>query len=294
VITFVFQLAVAGLTVGAAYALVALGYHVILRATRSINFSQGEFVVLGGLIAYTFVHAFHAPPWIGLLGATIAGFALGLLFERAVLRPAARNGEVAVVIATIGCAFVLLYGHALLWGSLPQPLPPFTGAEGEAIHPGGVAIQKQSLWVFTLLAVAFAALWLLFDRTTFGKAIRAAAGNPIGAQLVGIDVNAARSASVGIAVALAAFGGTLIGPVTLVGGTVGTAIAIKGFVGAIVGGLDSPVGCVAGGLTVGVIDKMLAGWLPYQAVDPIVYALLLLGLIVRPQGVFGRKDAVRD
>lgn len=293
-IVFVLQLVVAGLTVGSTYALVALGYHVILRATRAINFSQGEFVVLGGLVAYTIVHVLHASPWIGLIGATVAGFALGWIYERVVLRPAARNGDLAVIIATIGCVFILLYGHALIWGSLPQPLAPFTGAPGQAIHPGGVAIQEQSLWVFALLALALAALWLLFDRTTFGKAIRAAAVNPVGAQLVGIDVNAARAASVGIAIALAAFGGTLIGPITLVGGTAGIAIAIKGFVGAVVGGLDSPMGCAVGGLAVGVIEKLLAGWLPYQAVDPVVYALLLLALIVRPQGLFGRKGAVRD
>ncbi|TAM61157.1 branched-chain amino acid ABC transporter permease [bacterium] len=294
VIDFVLQLVIAGLTVGSAYALVALGYHVILRATRAINFSQGEFVVLGGLIAYTFVHVLHASPWLGLLGATAAGFALGWIYERIVLRPAARNGDIAVIIATIGCVFILLYGHALIWGSLPQPLPPFTGAQGQALHPGGVAIQEQSLWVFALLAFALFVLWLLFERTTFGKAIRAAAVNPIGAQLVGIDVNAARAASVGIAIALAAFGGTLLGPITLVGGTAGTAIAIKGFVGAVVGGLDSPLGCALGGLAVGVIEKLLAGWLPYQAVDPVVYTLLLFALIVRPQGLLGRRGAVRD
>lgn len=293
-IVFALQLAVAGLTVGSAYALVALGYHVILRATRAINFSQGEFVVLGGLIAYTFVHALHVSLWIALGAATAAGFALGWIFERIVLRPAARNGDLAVVIATIGCVFILLYGHALIWGSLPQPLPPFGNAQGTSMRLAGVEIQQQSLWVFALLGLAFAALWLLFERTTFGKAIRAAAINPVGAQLVGIDIDAARAASVGIAIALAAFGGTLIGPITLVGGTAGTSIAIKGFVGAVAGGLESPAGCAAGGLAVGVIEKLLAGWLPYQAVDPVVYSLLLFALLLRPQGVFGRRDAVRD
>jgi branched-chain amino acid transport system permease protein len=99
---------------------------------------------------------------------------------------------------------------------------------------------------------------------------------------------------VGIAIALAAFGGTIIGPITLVGGAGGVGIAIKGFVGAILGGLDSPIGCAAGGLLVGVIEKLLEGQFSYGVADPAVYSLLLAMLLVRPQGLFGSRAAVRD
>jgi branched-chain amino acid transport system permease protein len=290
------QLLVAGLTVGSGYALVALGIHIILRATRIINFAQGEFVIVGGLLALTIVQVFHVSTWIALAGATAAGFVLGLAFERLILRPAARHGETAVTIATIGTVFVLLYGHALVpgWGSLPQPLPAFTGDASDALHAGGVAIPYQSLWVLLLLALALAVLYLFFDRTDYGKAIRAAADNPLGARLVGIDVMNARAISVGVAIAVAAFGGTIIGPITLVGGAAGIAIAIKGFVGAVVGGLESPIGCVAGGLVVGIVEKLLQGAFSYGVSDPIVYSLLLLGLVIRPQGLFGTARAVRD
>ena len=263
------QLVLAGLTVGAGYALVALGIHIILRATRVINFAQGEFVIVGGLLAYTFVTFLHASVWLALAGATLAGFALGLFYERAVLRPAARAGELAATIATIGTVYVLLYGHALIWGSLPQPLPFFSGGERDAKWViGGVEVAAQQVWVLALLALALLATYLFFDRTTYGKAIRAAANNPLGARLVGIDVDRARAVSV--------------------------AIGIKGFVGAIVGGLESPVGCAAGGLLVGVIEKLLEGEFGYGIADPVVYSLLLAMLLVRPQGLFGLRGVVRD
>lgn len=292
------QLLVAGLTVGSGYALVALGIHIILRATRIVNFAQGEFTIVGGLLALTVVQVFHANTWFALAGATVAGFALGLAFERIILRPAARSGEIPLTIATLGTASILLYGHALVpgWGSLPQPLSAFSGSASDALNVGGVSIQVQSLWIMALLLAALGALYAFFERTYYGKAIRAAADNPTGAKLVGIDVTSARAISVGLAVALAAYGGTIIGPITLVGGAGGTAIAIKGFVGAIVGGLESPVGCVAGGLLVGVAEKLIQG-LPgvsYGLSDPIVYSLLLLGLLLRPQGLFGTRGAVRD
>ncbi|GAC1590358.1 MAG: branched-chain amino acid ABC transporter permease [Candidatus Velthaea sp.] len=291
-----FQLLVAGLTVGSGYALVALGIHIILRSTRIINFAQGEFVIVGGLFALTFVQLFHANMWIALLGATISGFVLGLLYERLILRPASRYGEISLTIATIGTVFVLLYGHALVpgWGSLPQPLPGFTGEASDALIVGGVAIPYQSMWVLALLGGALVAMYIFFERTYYGKASRAAANNPTGARLVGINIANARAISVGVAIALAAFGGTIIGPITLVGGAAGVAISIKGFVGAIIGGLESPLGCVAGGLLVGVTEKLLQGQFSYGIADPLVYSLLLLGLLFRPQGLFGARSAVRD
>jgi len=286
------QLIVAGLTVGSTYALVALGIHIVLRATRVINFAQGEFVILGGLLAFTVVNQLHQNVWVGLLAATVGGFLIGLIYERIVLRPAARISELTVTIATIGTVSVLLYGHAMLWGSLPEPLPAFL--PGDSYHLGGVSIQRQSIAILVLLALALAALYAFFERTTFGKAIRAAANDPLGARLVGIDVDRARAISVAISIALAAFAGTIIGPLTLVGGAAGTAITIKGFVGAIVGGLESPVACALGGLLVGVAQKLIEGQFSYGVADPAVYTLLLVMLLLRPRGLLGARAVTRD
>ncbi len=301
------QLLIAGLTVGSEYALIALGIHIVLRATRVVNFAQGEFAIVGGLIAFSCVDALHFSVWIGLLAATLAGAALGLAFEVLVLQPAGRGGESGATIATIGAVFVLLYGHALVpgWGSEGHVLPSFGGGnlvvpaapwidQGKSTGSPVTVINAQSLWVLGLLLVALLALYLFFDRTYYGKAIRATADNPLGARLVGIDVRSARSISVALGIALAAYGGTIIGPITLVGGAGGLTLTIKAFVAAVLGGLDSPVGCVAGGLIVGVLEVFATLAVGNDAADPIVYALLLVMLLVRPQGLFGRRDAVRD
>jgi branched-chain amino acid transport system permease protein len=289
----VLQLLISGLTVGSEYGLIALGIHIVLRATRVVNFAQGEFAVVGGLVAFSVVEALNAPVWIGLLAAVLAGFVLGLAFERLVLRPAGRGGETGATIATIGAVFVLLYGHALVpaWGAEPHAPRDFPG---HAIVLGETIVPAQAIWVVVLLAVALAALYAFFERTYYGKAIRAAADNPLGARLIGIDVRSARAISVGLGIALAAYAGTIIGPITLVGGAGGFALTIKGFVAAILGGLESPVGCVAGGLVVGVLESLATTQFGNDVAEPLVYAILLVMLLLRPQGLFGRRDAVRD
>jgi branched-chain amino acid transport system permease protein len=261
-----------------------------------VSFAQGEFAIVGGLVAYSAVAGLHVSVWLGLIAAMLAGAVLGLAFEALVLRPAGRGGETGATIATIGAVFVLLYGHALVpgWGSEGHVLPPFSGASAAHATVANAVIPTQSLWVFGLLLLALAALYAFFEHTYYGKAIRAAADNPLGARLVGIDVRSARAVSVALAIALAAYGGTIIGPITLAGGAGGFALTIKGFVAAIVGGLESPAGCVAGGLVVGVLEVLLTSRLGYEMADPIVYSVLLVMLLLRPQGLFGRRDAVRD
>jgi branched-chain amino acid transport system permease protein len=289
----VLQLLIAGLTVGSEYGLVALGIHIILRATRVVSFAHGEFAIVGGLIAYSFVERLHAPIGVALAGATLTGFVLGIAFERLVLRPAGRGGETGATIATIGTVFVLLYGHALVpgWGSEPHAPPNFPGP---SITVQSTFIPAQSVWVAGLLLIALVVLYAFFERTYYGKAIRAAADNPLGARLVGIDVRTARAISVGLGIALAAYAGTIIGPITLVGGAGGFALTIKGFVAAIAGGLESPVGCVAGGLLVGVLEAFTTLKFGNDVAEPLVYSLLLAMLLFRPQGLFGRREAVRD
>ena len=274
--------------------MIALGIHIVLRATRVVNFAQGEFAIVGGLIAFSCVDALHVSVWIGLVAATLAGAALGLAFEALVLRPAGRGGESGATIATIGAVFVLLYGHALVpgWGSEGHVLPSFGG--GSLVGPQAHGHQRAVAVGARTAAVALLALYLFFERTYYGKAIRAAADNPLGARLVGIDVRSARSISVALGIALAAYGGTIIGPITLVGGAGGLALTIKAFVAAVLGGLDSPIGCVAGGLIVGVLEVFGTLAVGNDAADPLVYTLLLVMLLVRPQGLFGRRDAVRD
>jgi branched-chain amino acid transport system permease protein len=153
----------------------------------------------------------------------------------------------------------------------------------------GAKLLVQSLWGFALLGVTLVVLFLFFDRTLYGKAIKAASTNELAAHLVGISPNQMKAYSVALASGMAALAGVMIAPFTLAGGAIAVFIGIKGFAGAIIGGLDSPVGVVVGGLLVGVIEAFAAGTLASGYRDPVVFSMLLLMLLLRPSGFFGSQ-----
>jgi branched-chain amino acid transport system permease protein len=281
------QLGVAGLTMGSVYALVALGYHVILRATRAINFAQGDQVVLGGLVALTLLTGLQLPLWAAMLGTLLVGGAIGLLYERLVFRPTYKIGEVATIIASIGVSYLLFHGEGVIWGREAKAFPVFSGRENEVVDFLGAKILVQSFWSFALLGITLALFYLFFNRTVYGKAIQAASTNAHAAQLVGINPNQMKGYSVALASGLAALAGMMIAPFTLAGGAIAPFIGIKGFAGAVVGGLDNPIGVVIGGLIVGLVESFAAGLLASGYRDPVVFSLLLLMLLVRPSGLFG-------
>lgn len=287
------QLVVAGLTMGCIYALVALGYHLILRATRVINFAQGDQVVMGGLIALTFLTWIKLPLFVAVLLALIIGAGVGFGYERLALRPTYKIGEVSTIIASIGASFFFFHGQGLLWGREAQAFPAFSGGDNAVIDLMGVKILIQSLWAFGLLALTLILLKLLFERTIYGKAMQAAATNELGAQLSGISPSQMKAYSVAVASGLASLAGVIIAPFTLAGGAMAVPIGIKGFAGAMVGGVSSPVGVVVGGLIVGVVESLAAGLLASGYRDPVAFSLLLLMLLVRPSGLFGGESRGR-
>lgn len=284
-----FQFVVAGLTMGCIYALVGLGYHIIIRATRAINFAQGDQVVMGGLIALSFITWIKFPILVAIILTLIVGGAIGLGYERLALRPTYKIGEISTIIATIGASLFFFHGQGLVWGREALAFPPFTGGENEVIDLLGVKVLIQSLWAFALLALTLVLLRLFFERTIYGKAMQAAATNELGAQLSGISPNRMKAYSVALASAIASLAGVMIAPFTLAGGAMAMSIGIKGFAGAMVGGLNSPSGVVAGGLIVGVVESFAAGTLASGYREPVAFSLLLLMLLVRPSGLFGNE-----
>ena len=283
------QLVVAGLTMVSVYALVALGYHVILAATRAINFAQGDQVVLGGLVALTLLTALQLPLWIAILGTLVVGAAIGLLYERLVFRPTYKIGEVATIIASIGVSYFLFHGQGVVWGREAKAFPVFSGQDNQVIDFLGAKVLVQSFWSFALLGITLVLFYLFFNRTIYGKAIKAASTNALAAQLVGISPNQMKGYSVALASGLAALAGMMIAPFTLAGGAIAPFIGIKGFAGAVVGGLDNPIGVVVGGLIVGLVESFAAGLLASGYRDPVVFSLLLLMLLIRPSGLFGKE-----
>lgn len=288
--TELLQYIVAGLTIGGVYALVALGFTIIYNATGVINFAQGEFVVLGGLIFYSLFVGAALPLAPALLGAVAAVALIGLLMERLAIRPARRAPVVTLIIITVGVSVCLRGLAKLVWGPDALAVPAFSG-EG-SIFIGGAAIHKQYLWVWSLAAAALVGVRLFFDHTMVGKAMQACAVNREAARMAGIDVERMVQVSFALSASLSALAGVVIAPLTFAAHDGGMVLGLKGFCGAIIGGLGNGVGAVAGGVVVGLLENLGVGFAPegyagYQ--DAFAFVALLLVLFLRPAGLLGRR-----
>jgi branched-chain amino acid transport system permease protein len=273
-----------GLTAGAIYALVALGFSIIFNTSRVINFAQGEFVMIGGMSAVSLV-ATGLPVPVAIAGAVVVAAIVGLLVEKLAIEQAPRANVVTLIILTIG-ASILLRGLAqLVWDKRIHALPPLSGEQ--PIVLAGATILPQSLWVFGVTTVIVVALSWFFGRTRLGKAMLATSHNRLAAQLVGIDANKVLFASFGLAAALGAIAGALIAPITFTSYDVGVMLGLKGFAAAILGGLGSFPGAIAGGLVLGLLESFGAGFVSSAYKDVIAFVIILAVLFFRPDGLFG-------
>ena len=272
-----------GLTVGAIYALVALGFAIIYNASRVINFAQGEFVMIGGMAAAVFVDA-GLPLPLSIVVAVGLGMLVGLLLEKLAVEPARGAPVVTLIIITIGASILLRGLAALVWDKKIRPLPAFSGEAPLMI--GGATLLPQTLWVLGTTLAAVAALWWFFNRTLSGKAMLAVSHNRLAAQLVGISVRRVLLVSFGLSAALGALAGTLIAPISFTAWDVGVMLGLKGFAAAMLGG-------VAGGLALGLIEALGAGYLSSAYKDVFAFVVLLAALVFLPNGLAGRGAAER-
>ena len=280
------QYLISGLTSGAIYALIGLGFGIIYNTTTIINFAQGEMVMLGAMSAISIYHLVPSLP-VAFVGGVAAVALVGLVLERLALRPVRDHSPLTLIIITVGAA-VLIKGVAmLLWGKEAYPLPPFSG--NVPFHLGEATILPQNLWVLGLTVVLVAALEAFFRLTLVGKAMRACSYNPRAARLVGIAATRMVQLSFGVSAALGAGAGILIAPLTLGVYDMGTMLGLKGFSAAIIGGLGSLLGGVLGGLILGVAEALASGLISSGYRDAVAFLLLLIVLFVRPQGVVGGR-----
>jgi branched-chain amino acid transport system permease protein len=280
------QYLVSGLTNGAIYALIALGFGIIYNSTHIINFAQGEMVMLGALGAISIYHYYPSLP-VAFLGGVAAVSLVGLLMERLTLRPVKDQSPIVLIIITVGAA-VFLQGLAMvIWGKEPYTFPAFTGQT--PIYLFSATIMPQNLWVIGLGGLMVLLLEGFFRLTLVGKAMRACAYNPQAARLVGIPVSRMVQLSFGLAAALGAAGGILIAPITLGVFDMGAMLGLKGFSAAILGGLGSILGGVLGGLLIGVAEALASGLISSGYRDAVAFFILLVVLFLRPQGLVGGR-----
>jgi branched-chain amino acid transport system permease protein len=284
------QFVFSGLTVGAIYALVALGFTLIYNASDIINFAQGEFVMLGGMTT-VFLSLAGVPLPLAALVAIVVTTAVGLALHRLAVAPARGASPVALIMITIG-ASVFLRGLAqIVFDKRFHSLPALFGAD--PIQFGGAAILPQSLVVLAGAAIIVVLLWLFVERTLLGKAVIATAANRLAARLVGIDTRRIVDFSFAVSAAIGAVAGILVTPITLTSYDVGTLLALKGFAAAMLGGIGSPLGAVVGGILIGMIEALCAGYLSSSYKDALAFLIILVVLVAMPQGLFGRVKVER-
>lgn len=280
------QFLFSGITVGATYALAALGFTLIYNASNVINFAQGEFIMLGGMLAVLFTQA-GLPLPAALLLAVLVPAVVGVLIEKLAIEPVKGAETVTLIIITIGASLVIRGLVQVFLGKGTHSLPAFSG--DTPIEILGATLMPQSLWVLGVTAVVVVVLWYFFNRTLTGKAMLATSFNRVAAELVGINTNGVLFMSFAMSAALGAMGGILITPITLTSYDVGIMLGLKGFVAAVLGGLGNGLGAVVGGLLVGVLEAMGAGYLSSAYKDAIPFALILFILFFMPRGLFGAK-----
>ncbi len=286
------QLLLPGLTTGCVYALVALGFVLCASVSGVVNFAQGEYVMLGGIIAaWLFGQGMPIP--LAILLATLAGALLGAAQERLSLAPVRDSTAFIQITITLGVAVVLRGVALIAFGKDPLSMPGFSGDETFQLF--GAILPRQSLWVWGTTSLLLLAMFWFLKFTDTGRAVRACSINLQAARLMGVDAERLTLIVFAVAGGTGALAGIVITPIVLANWDAGIAYGLKGFVGAILGNFKSPTIAVLGGLGIGVVESLAAGYISSGWKDVVVYGVLLAYLLVRG-GVFlvGRATLATD
>ena len=269
---------------GCIYGLVALGFVLIYKATELVNFAQGDLLMLGAFVCFMAVAWWGLDYWVGFLIAVVAVGAFGALLDRVVLRRVIGQPQFAVVMLTIGLGAMFRTFASITWGSEIYTLPtPFSGVW----KVGDVTLSHQYLSIVFGTLVLCGVLYAFFNHTRIGVAMQATSQNQLAAYYMGIPVKMIFSLIWAISAGVAAAAGILLAPVTLIDINMGLAVALKAFAAAVLGGFGSIPGALVGGIVIGLIELYAGATLPNGFKDTAPYIVLLVMLIVRPQGLFG-------
>lgn len=281
------QYLISGINSGSIYALIALGFTLIYNSTKLINFAQGEFVMLGGLIAVSLNSAIGLPLYLSVIIAVAATTVIGVIFERLAINPLKGSPQITLIIVTVGASLLIKNVAMILWGRDPQRLPAFSGEQ--SIPFFGAAIVPQMVWVVAVTIILVLLLQLFYKRSIYGKAMKACSINESAAQLVGINTSNTVMMSFALSAAFAAIAGVLITPISMTSYASGSSLGLKGFAGAVLGGMDNPLGAVLGGLLLGILEALSISVLDSGYKDAIAFVILVLVLLLKPSGILGSK-----
>jgi branched-chain amino acid transport system permease protein len=286
---FNLQLLFTGIGVGSIYALVALGFALIYRATNVVNFAQGDFAMLGAFSMVVLAIDLELPYWLSIIITLVLLIGFGALFNLAVYYPLRNRSFLPVIISTIGASILLENGVLATYGPRPQTLDSMFDVPGFSI--GDVFFDSQYI-VILVVAVAMVALqYVFFERTLIGKKMQATSQDKEMASLLGIPVAWMIMLTFVYSAALGGLAGILVGPILFVSVGMGSSIALKAFAASIIGGFGDVTGAIIGGLALGVVETFGAAYISVPYKDGFAFLLLLLFLLLRPQGIFGERVA---
>lgn len=280
-----------GIMLGSIYALVGLGFNIIYNATGIINFAQGEFVMLGGLVMVWLATMVGLPLPVAFVLTVAVVTAVGALFERLAIYPLKKPSVLILIIITLAGSIVLKGGAMLIWGKGTYSLPHFSGDRPIVVL--GASMLPQTLWIIGALAAIVVLLALFFNRTMLGRAMRACSVNPVAASLVGINVRRVVLLAFALSASIGAVAGIIFTPVVLMEYDRGALLALKGFCAAVLGGLGNGAGAVVAGLIIGILESFGAGFISSGYKDAIALLVLLIVLVIKPSGIFGVSEASR-
>ena len=290
------QLVISGLVIGSIYSAVALGFVIIYKATRVVNFAQGELLMVGAYVCYAFLVQMHVPFWAALLLTVLFGMALAMFVERLILRPMIGEPAISIIMVTIGLSLVLRSVASAIWGTDILVYEPKLFPQ-EMISFAGVPVSLEFVWCFVLSVFLLAVFSIFFKYSKAGVAMRATAFNQQAAQSMGISVKHIFALSWVISAVVSGIGGVLIGNINGINNTL-YHFGLKVFPATILGGLDSILGAAIGGMIIGILENLSDGfcktYFDLSGVKEVApYVILVLILMVKPYGLFGTKEIER-
>jgi len=283
----ILQLLFTGLGIGAVYALVALGFVLIYRATNVVNFAQGQFAMLGGYCMVITTVDLGLPYWLGILITLVVMAGFGVIFNLGVYYPLRHRSFLPVVISTIGASILITNLVLGLYGPEPTTLPGVTDFPGVSL--GAVFLDSQYLVIIAVTLILVVLQYFFFEHTLVGKKMQAVSQDKEVASLLGINVTGMIMLTFAYSAVLGGIAGVLVAPILFVSVGLGAQIALKAFAASIIGGFGDVPGAIAGGLIIGVAETLGAFYISVPYKDAFAFILLFAFLLIRPQGIFGEK-----
>jgi len=286
----ILQYIVNGIFEGSIYAMIAVGLSLIFGILEVVNFAHGEFYMLGAIFLFIFFKTFGMPYWIGVILSVLAMVAFGILIEQLTIRPLIGKGWLSPLIVTFALSLGLQNFVIVTFGTIPKPV--ITTYANSVIELGGIYFTQQRLFILIFAVAGFMLLHLFLKKTKTGKAMRAISQNREASQIVGINVNRIYMITFGIGSAFAGLAGSIVGPIYVIYPAMGSLLCLKAFACVIMGGFGNVKGAIYSAYMLGIVGSLGASFVSQTYKDIIIFGVLIIVLLIRPHGLFGKKVGI--